>query len=69
MDALAAQAQHLEGDVDRDMRLGTDDDRDIRRTEQALPLDVPAGSLEQGMPRGRERREVGHRRAAREADA
>ena len=69
MDPRAAQAEHLERREDRHVRLVADDDVDLRRTEEALLLDVPAISLKQRVARGCETREVGHGRAGRESDA
>ena len=66
---LAAEAEHLERRVDRDVRALVGDDRDVRRALQSVPLDVPADLGEHAMARGRERREVGHRRAGDEPDA
>ena len=44
----------------REVRLVADDDRDRRRAEQAVGLDVPAGALEHRVARRGERREVRH---------
>ena len=67
--ALAPEAEHLEGGVDRDVRPAVGDDRHRRRTLETLSLDVPAGPGEDAVPRRGQRREVGHRRAGHEPDA
>ena len=46
-----------------------DDQRIGGAPSEPVVLDVPAGTLEERVAGGRERREVGHRRAGREADA
>ena len=64
-----AQAEVLQRHGDRRVRLGPDHDRDLRRTEQATLLHVPAGPLEDAVPGGGKAREVRHLAAGREADA
>ena len=43
------------------MNLLAHHDGDRRRPEETLGLDIPAGALQQGVPRGCERTEVGGR--------
>ena len=51
------------------MRTRVGHHRDGRRFLQAEPFDVPADARQDGVTRSGEGREVGHRRARREADA
>ena len=48
------EAQHLQRGVDRDVRLGADDHRDLRELEQAAVLDHPSHLGEDAMAGGRE---------------
>ena len=67
--ALAAQTQHLERSVDRDVRSAMSHDRDRRGALQPQSLHVPAGLREDPVASRRKGREVGHRGAGHEADA
>ena len=53
-------AEVAEGNVDRDVRLGRDDQVDARRAVQAIRFDVPAGAAQHAMPRGRQAGETRH---------
>ena len=62
-DPVAAQAEQPQRLEQRRMGLLAHDDRDRRRAEQAIGLDVPAGARQHDVARRRERGEVRHRRA------
>ncbi len=66
--AAAPQSQVAEGVGDRDVNVGPDDDADGRRIDQPGLLDVPSRVPQDGVASGGQGGEVGHRRAAHEAD-
>ena len=68
-DPLAPETDHREGLLHARVHFLADHDGDRRRAKQALGLDVPAGACQQGVARGRERREVRGRGAGHETAA
>ena len=68
MNALAPESEHLQRGMHGDVRLGADDDFDLRRAVEPARLDVPARALRECMAGGGERREVRRLAAGDEAD-
>src|SRR5436853_139332 len=58
---LAPKTSHRQGLLHTRVDLLAHHDGDRRCAEETLGLDIPAGALQQGVPRGRERTEVGGR--------
>jgi hypothetical protein len=69
MHAIATQSEQGERLQQRGMDFVADDHADRRRMEEAVPLDVPSGAREDGVPRSRQPREVRGRRAGDESAA
>ena len=67
--ALTAETEHLERGVHGDVAAFVGHDGDGWRPLETVPLDVPAGPLEDAMAGGGQCREVRHRRAGHESDA
>ena len=66
---LPPEAEVLEGRLERRMRLGADQDADVRRAEQTATLDVPADALEDRVTSSRERDDVREARTAGQPEA